>query len=250
MTNPGGDSSETPASDSSSGASEPSSGGYEAPPIEQSQPAVRPQADASSHTEQRCAPARAVHAAGIQPAVVRLRSTVDAISRPPTISSPAIRRPPTRRRRPTRPPPSYPAPGAQQQGYPPPYPDPSAYGGQPSYGAPSYPPPPPPQYGGAPGYPPPSSYPAAGYPGGYSGGYGQPQSETNQFAIWSLVASLIGILCGIGSIVGIVLGVLALNQIKETTSGWPRAGGGRHRGRRRVADHQHHLVRVRVQHLT
>ena len=143
------------------------------------------------------------------------------------------------------PPPSYPTPGAQQPGYPPPYPDPSTYGGQSNYGAPSYPPPPPPPYGTTPGYPPPSSYPATGY----SGGYGQPQAETNQFAIWSLVASLIGILCGIGSIVGIVLGVLALNQIKETVR-WPRAGGGRHRGRSRVADHQHHLVRVRIQHLT
>ena len=38
MTNPGGDSSETPASDSGSGSSEPSSSGFEAPPIEQSQP--------------------------------------------------------------------------------------------------------------------------------------------------------------------------------------------------------------------
>ena len=38
-------------------------------------------------------------------------------------------------------------------------------------------------------------------------------------AIASLVASLVGILCGIGSIVGIVLGVVALNQIKQTRQG-------------------------------
>ena len=137
------------------------------------------------------------------------------------------------------PPPSYPTPGAQQPGYPPPYPDPSTYGGQSNYGAPSYPPPPPPPYGTTPGYPPPSSYPATGY----SGGYGQPQAETNQFAIWSLVASLVGLVCCIGSIVGIVLGVLALNQIKETRQGGHglavagiAVGVG-------VADHQHHLDR-------
>ena len=37
MTNPGEDAGQTASSDSSAGASEPSSGGYEAPPIEQSQ---------------------------------------------------------------------------------------------------------------------------------------------------------------------------------------------------------------------
>src|SRR6478752_4805226 len=37
MTNPGEDAGQTPSSDSPGGASEPSSGGYEAPPIEQSQ---------------------------------------------------------------------------------------------------------------------------------------------------------------------------------------------------------------------
>jgi hypothetical protein len=113
----------------------------------------------------------------------------------------------------------YPQAGAQQPGYPSPYPDPSAFGAQPGYGAQSYPPPPP--YGAAPtGYPPPpSSYQAQGYPGGYGGGYGQPQAETNQLAIWSLVASLVGILCTIGSLVGIGLGVVALNQIKEKRQG-------------------------------
>jgi hypothetical protein len=48
MTNPGGDSSETPASDSGSGSSEPSSAGFEAPPIEQSQYS----ADAGAETQQ------------------------------------------------------------------------------------------------------------------------------------------------------------------------------------------------------
>jgi hypothetical protein len=47
----------------------------------------------------------------------------------------------------------------------------------------------------------------------------QPQPETNQMAIWSLVASLVGILCTIGSLVGIALGVIALNQIKERRQG-------------------------------
>ena len=142
------------------------------------------------------------------------------VIRPPRTSARAVTSRPTRRHRLTRRRrPGFPSAGAGQPGYPPPYPDPSAFGGQPGYGAQSYPPPPP--YGGAAtGYPPPpSSYQGQGYPGGYGGGYGQPQPETNQLAIWSLVASLIGILCTIGSLVGIGLGVVALNQIKQNRQG-------------------------------
>ena len=215
MTNPGGDSSETPASDSDSGSSEPSSSGFEAPPIEQSQPL----ADAGDQTQRAPLPTEQFTPPGYTPP----SSGYEAPSgyQPPTDYQQGGYPPPAYPSQPAYPPPPsyYPTPGAQPQGYPPPYPDPSAYGGQQNYGGQAYPPPPPPpqsQYGGAPGYPPPSSYPAPGYPAGYSAGYGQPQSETNQLAIWSLVASLAGLVCWFTSIVGIVLGVIALNQIKET----------------------------------
>jgi Domain of unknown function (DUF4190) len=217
MTNPGGDSSETPASDTGSGSSEPSSSGFEAPPIEESQPS----ADAGDQTQRAPLPKEQFAPPGNTPP----SSGYEAPSgyQPPADYQQAGYPPPTYPSEPAYPPPPpsyYPTPGAQQQGYPPPYPDQSAYGGQPNYGGQPYPPPPPPQYGGAPGYPPPSSYPAPGYPAGYSGGYGQqPQPETNQLAIWSLVASLVGILCTIGSLVGIALGVIALNQIKERREG-------------------------------
>jgi hypothetical protein len=217
MTNPGGDSSETPASDTGSGSSEPSSSGFEAPPIEQSQPS----ADAGDQTQRAPLPSEQFAPPGYTPP----SSGYEAPSgyQPPADYQQAGYPPPTYPSEPAYPPPPpsyYPTPGAQQQGYPPPYPDQSAYGGQPNYGGQPYPPPPPPQYGGAPGYPPPSSYPAPGYPAGYSAGYGQqPQPETNQLAIWSLVASLVGILCTIGSLVGIALGVIALNQIKERREG-------------------------------
>src|SRR3954447_10708837 len=105
MTNPGGESSETPASDPSSGSSEPTSGGYEAPSIEQSQqhdeqpepqPApeqlIPPAAPAeqyfppSAPTEQYtppsaptapAAPPRAVHPARIRPAVDWIRRAAE-----------------------------------------------------------------------------------------------------------------------------------------------------------------------------
>ena len=184
MTNPGGDPGETPRSEPSTGPSEPSSGGYEAPPIEQSQ-GQQPQAP-----EPPDAPA------------------------PPGYEAPPSYPPPS-----GYPPPSYPPPGYTP---PPSYPPPG-YSDQSGYGPPSYSPPPP-QYGEAPqGYPPPS-YPQSGYGGpDYSGGYGQPQQSTNPLAIWSLVASILGVVFLIvcysgvlGAIVGIVLGVVALNQIKQT----------------------------------
>src|SRR6478735_2006369 len=189
MTNPGGESSETPASDPSSGSSEPTSGGYEAPSIEQSQ----------QHDEQP----------EPQPATQQFT--------PP--AAPTEQYFP-----PSAPTEQYTAPSAPTEqyappGYPPPYPDPSSFGGQPGYGAPAYPPPPPPSYGAAPGYPPPPSYGAPGFPGGYGAGYGQPQPETNPLAIGSLVASLIGFLCWLGGPIGIALGFVALKQIKEKGQG-------------------------------
>jgi uncharacterized protein DUF4190 len=223
MTNPGGGSSETPASDSNSSSSEPSSGAYEAPPIEQSQQqddqaAPQPATEKfTPPTEQYVEPTQQFTPPGYAGA---------GVDTPPTGYPPATEfgqggypppYPPSPAYPP--PPPGFPSAGAQPPGYGSPYPDASGFGSQPGYGAQSYPPPPP--YGGAPtGYPPPpSSYPAQGYAGGYGGGYGQPQPETNQLAIWSLVASLVGILCTLGSLVGIGLGIVALNQIKERRQG-------------------------------
>jgi hypothetical protein len=182
MTNPGEDAGRTASSDSSSGASEPSSGGYEAPSIEQPE-------DNPAQPGQPEAP---------QPAWQPGYTPPPAYSPPPGFEAP-----------------SYP----QQQGHPN---VPPAYPGPPGYGAPSYPPPqygtPPPGYGTPPpsaGYgPPPTGYPAPEYPA-----YGQPAQKTNSLAIASLVASCIGVLCGIGSIVGIALGIVAMNQIKQTREG-------------------------------
>jgi hypothetical protein len=221
MTNPGGDSPDTPASDSAPSSSETTSGAYEAPPIEQSQqqddqsqpqPATEQFIPPAAPTEQFTPPGYAPPSSsfdtpptGFPPPAGFQQGGYGSPGYPP---SPAY--PP--------PPPGYPSAGAQQPGYPSPYPDPSAFGAQPPYGAQSYPPPP---YGAAPGGypPPPSSYHGQGYPGGYGGDYGAPQAETNQMAIWSLVASLLGILCTIGSLVGIGLGVVALNQIKQNRQG-------------------------------
>ena len=69
-------------------------------------------------------------------------------------------------------------------------------------------PPPPPPAGPPPGAPMPA-------------GAGQ---QTNQMAIWSLVASCVGLLCTVGSIVGIVLGFMAKKQIQE--SGGTQGGDG------------------------
>ncbi len=239
MTNPGGESSETPASDPSSGSSEPTSGGYEAPSIEQSQqhdeqpepqPATQqftppaapteqyfpPSAPTeqytppSTPTEQYTPPGYAPPSTGYDvPSSYQQPADYQQSGYPPP-GYPSVQ---------AYPPPGYPSAEAQQQSYPPPYPDPSAFGGQPGYGGPAYPPPPP-SYGAAPGYPPPPpSYGAPGYSGGYGAGYGQPQSETNQMAIWSLVASLVGFLCWISGPIGIALGFVALNQIKHKGQG-------------------------------
>ncbi len=111
----------------------------------------------------------------------------------------------------------------QSSGHEPPSTDPTpAYGGfpppqfdgpQPQYGGPQ------PQYG--PGFPPPPGgyIPPPEYGAPYPTGYGYPstpQTGTNSFAVFSLVASVVGLLCGVGSIIGIGLGAIAINQIKKT----------------------------------
>ena len=200
MTNPGEDAAHTASSDSSSETSEPASGGYEAPPIEQSQePPATP--ETPQVTEQPSyTPPPAYNTPSAPP------SGYETSGYPPASGYPPPGFPPPQ----YAPQPSYPPPDAH--GYaPPPYPDPF------SYSTPSYPPPqygtPPPGYG-----PPPAGYPAPNY----AGAYGQPRQKTNSLAIASLVASVIGILpfvCGVGSIIGIVLGVVALNQIKTSGEG-------------------------------
>jgi hypothetical protein len=205
MTNPGEDAGQSASSDSSSGASEPSSTGNEAPPIEQSDniPEQPAQPEAPQPPEQT---------AYIPP---------PAYTPPPSYETPGYQQPPGY---PNFPPPDYaapteyPQPGGAQQGYPPP-----PYPGPPGYGAQAYPPPPPygaPQYGAPPpGYaPPPPGYgpPPTGYPAPDYSAYGQPAQKTNSMAIASLVSSLVGFLCWLGAIGGIVLGVIALNQIKQT----------------------------------
>lgn len=202
MTSEGSDADKSPSPESTAGASEPVSGGYEARPIEDTQ---QPPADT-----------------------------------PPAYATPSYEPAPSYEPPPPYDPTTYAPPPADQgygvPGYPPPagdpglppvgYPPPPPYGAAPGYpppgyGAPGYVPPgyPPSGYG-VPGYPTPG-YGAPGYgtPGyaaqGYPpyGAYGAPAPKTNGLAIASLVASVIS-LCGLGSIAGIVLGVVALNQIK------------------------------------
>ncbi len=205
MTNPGEDAGQTASSDSSGEASEPSSGGYEAPSIEQSEdhPAQSGQPEAPQPAEQP----------GYTPPPAYTPPSYEAPSYPQQQGYPNF--PPPDYTAPT----EYPAPGGAQPGYPPPpYPGPTGYGTPsypppPQYGAPQYgTPPAPPGYGTPPGYgPPPSGYLSPEY-----SAYGQPAQKTNQMAIASLVASCIGFLCWFGSIAGIVLGIVALNQIKQS----------------------------------
>jgi hypothetical protein len=195
MTNPGEDAGKTASSDSSAGPSEPSSGGYEAPPIEQRQ----------EQPGQHEAPQPPEQPGYTPPPAYTPPPGYEAPDYGQATGYPAQNFPPRDYTQPT----NYAAPGEAQPGYPPP-----PYPGQSGYGAPSYPPPPP--YGAPPpGYgPPPTGYPAPEY-----SAYGQPAQKTNQMAIASIVASCVGVLCGIGSIVGIALGIVALNQIKQTREG-------------------------------
>lgn len=116
MTNPGGNAGETSPSDSGTGPSEPSSGGYEAPPIEQ-----YPPAQDSSGTP-GYTPPPAYPPAGPPPSYP-----------PPAFSPPGY--PP-----PSYPPPTFPPPGAGPQGdYPPQYgAPPEGYGPPSGYPAPDY----------------------------------------------------------------------------------------------------------------
>jgi hypothetical protein len=184
MTNPGGDAGQTPSPEAGTGAAEPQAGGYEAPPIEQSQQPSDfpppPSYDTPSHEVPAYTPPAFDQGAYPPP--------VDPQFYPPPVD-----------------PQSFPPQGAA---YPPPsYPPPPPYGAPQGYG-------PPPGYGAPPGFGAPQGYGAPPPPAGF-GAYGAPIQSTNSLAIASLVASVIW-LCGIGSIAGIVLGIVALNQIKQT----------------------------------
>jgi Domain of unknown function (DUF4190) len=211
MTNPGEDADQKASSDSSGEPSEPTSSGYEAPSIEQSE----------DDTAQAGQPEQAQPEQPSYPAP-------PAYTPSPGYEAPGYQQQPGY---PNFPPPdysqptAYPAPGGAQTGYPPPYPGATGYGAPPQYGTPQYGapaagyPPPPPGYGPPPGYaPPPAGYPAPDY-----AAYGPPAQKTNPLAIGSLVASLVGFVpfCffGIGSLIGIVLGIVALNQIKQKGEG-------------------------------
>ena len=202
MTNPDGNTGDQPISDTGARPTEPASGGYEAPPIEQSQhqpdsaqlqPSyeVPPTYDAPGFTPPDPAPPTYAADAGYPPAVDY-----------PEYQAPGY--PPAGGYPPPPPPAGYPPPPG---GYPPP---PGVY------------PPPPSAYPG--GYPPP---PPVGYPGaypGYTGGYPYaPVNPNNRMAIASIATSGAGVplmfmcLTGIpAGLVGVILGIIALNQIKDT----------------------------------
>ena len=202
MTNPGDDAGRTSSSDSGGGASEPSSSGYEAPPIEQAE-----------QTQDKSEPAYE------QPTQQVPQFEQPAYAPPPAYDPSRYQTP-----QPYQPTAGYPPggfrPAADYSGFPPPgqpgYPPPPPYPDAGGFGAPPYPPPPP--YGAPPpGYgPPPTGYPAPGY-----GAYGPPAQKTNQpgdrlaggVRRRGSVPSAHRV---IGSIVGIVLGIVAMNQIKES----------------------------------
>ena len=211
MTNEGSDAGQSSSPESGTSGSEPASGGYEAPSIENAGSGDRGQADE----------APPAYASSSYPS-----SSYDAPYQPPQPPQAEAGQPPQYDAGSGYPPPppydpsTYPPPPPYDpsSGYPPP---PAGYGhgvGQPSYGQQGFGQP---GYGhqgyGQPGfnnqaYGPPV-YVVPGYPG-----YGPPARKTNVLAITSLVVSIIS-LCGIGSIAGIVLGVVALNQIKVSGEG-------------------------------
>ena len=154
---------------------EPSSGGYESPPIEQSPQQADPVR--ASHRSRRSRRSN-TRRPGYALTVVRRSKHRRRIDRPPTISSPVMHRLPTRPRRTTRrhratPRPVPNSPATRR-------PTPTR---QPMAGSRITAPRPIPTTASHTErrlvIPPPSSYPATGY----SGGYGQPQAETNQFAL-------------------------------------------------------------------
>ncbi|WP_396917240.1 DUF4190 domain-containing protein [Mycolicibacterium sp.] len=204
MTNPDGYSGDQPASQAGAGPSEPSSSGYEAPPIEQSQDQPQTAQTQPSYDTPPASEPPPTYSAGSD------YSPPSDYSVPPAYQTPYSAEPPT-------PPTGYAPPG----GYPPP-PAPGAYPPPPPAGA--YPPPP----GSYPpppaGYPPPPAPGYGGYPGAYPTGYDMaPSNPNNGMAIGSLVASVLGVpfmfFCFSGfvpALVGVVLGIVALNQIKTT----------------------------------
>ncbi|MBB2993500.1 hypothetical protein FHR72_005010 [Mycolicibacterium iranicum] len=221
MTSPDNDPDRAESSGPASGGSEPSSAGYEAPPIEQTQnPATTPDPAQDDTPPQGYTPPPAYSPPTYVPPTPGYdqppHTPMSGYPPPGDFSGQAY--PP--------PPPSGFAPPYPDAG-PPPYPAPPYPG--PGYGAAGYPSPP--GYGapgfGTPGYPP-SPYGAMpnGYPGG-DYGYGAPAPQgSNGLAVGSLVASLIAIPLNlacfsgtVASIVAIVLGIVALGQIKKTGQG-------------------------------
>ncbi|WP_085145842.1 MULTISPECIES: DUF4190 domain-containing protein [Mycolicibacterium] len=192
MTNPGGNAGETSPSEPGTGPSEPSSSGYEAPPIEQSQD--RPQGGET----------QPLYEAG--PAY-------------PPVNYPADYPPP--------PPGWAPQPPAGPPPYgAPPTPDPLApldYPAGAGLPPPAFPPPTPPGYPqpGA-GFPPPNYPPNPGYPGyGYQTDpydpYGQPRPMgTNGMAIASLACSVAGLICCLPAVVGLILGFMGMRETRRT----------------------------------
>lgn len=223
MTNEGSDAGQSSSPESGTSGSEPASGGYEAPSIENAGSGDRGPADeappayASSSYDAPYQPPQPPPAGAEQPPQYDAGSGYP----PPPPYDPSAYPPPP----PYDPSSGYPpppggyGPGVGQQGY-----GHQGYGqpgygpqgfGQPGYGQPGY---------GQPGYGQPGfGHQAHGQPGygygvpGYPG-YGPPARKTNVLAITSLVMAIIS-LCGIGSIAGIVLGVVALNQIKASGEG-------------------------------
>ncbi|OFJ53852.1 DUF4190 domain-containing protein [Mycolicibacterium grossiae] len=215
MTNEGSDAGQSSSPESGTSGSEPASGGYEAPSIENAGSGDRGEADE----------APPAYASSSYPSSSYPSPSYDPPYQPPQPPQAEAGQPPQYDAGTGYPPPppydpssGYPPPpagylpGVGQQGYGQQGFGQPGYGhqgyGQPGYGQPGY---------GQPGftnqgYGPPV-YGVPGYPG-----YGPPARKTNVLAITSLVVSIIS-LCGIGSIAGIVLGVVALNQIKVSGEG-------------------------------
>jgi hypothetical protein len=191
MTNPDGNpdqtSSPSPHNSPESVPAEPSSSGYEAPPIESHRSAATGPTDVPpAYGQPPDYPPPGYPSYGGQPGAYG-----NPYEAPPSDYPPAADYPPPGD---YPPPPGYPPPS----GYPPP--------GYPPAGG--YPPPP-----GA--YPPPGGYPPPPGFGPDYGAYGVAAKKTNTLAIASLVAAVLGFFCCIGSVAGVVLGIVALNQVKQ-----------------------------------
>ncbi|WP_019970878.1 DUF4190 domain-containing protein [Mycobacterium sp. 141] len=180
MTNPDGYAGETPPPEPSAVPSEPSSSGYEPPPIEQSKDLPR------------------------------------AAEAQPSYEAPPIDYPSSY---PSYPAPPYPTPPEQPAGYGAPYPPPQPYGAVPGYPPPSYPPPAPygaPGFAGANGYPI-AGY--GGY-GGPAPGTNNSLAIGSLVASVLAVPLMFFCFSGFAaSIAGVVMGIIALNQIKQSGQG-------------------------------